>query len=848
MLSVAALSGGQGNYYLALARDDYYLKGGEPPGRWLGEGASLLGLKEQVEGEALKQLLKGFSADGREALIQGAGDAKHQAGWDLTFSCPKSVSVLWSQAEPDVRQAIQQAQAEAVKEALDYLQDAAAYTRRGKGGQTREPTKLVVATFEHGTSRAQDPQLHTHCVVLNVGVRADGTTGTILSQPLYQHKMAAGAVYRTELANQLEKRLGVVLERQRSWFEVSGVPESLVGDFSKRREQVEQALAERGATGAKAAAKLTLATRQAKEHQPRSELLDAWQAVGRLHGFTADDAKALLMQQGHRADLAGRVQTCVRAAAEKITWHESHFPERELVRRAAEEAQVMGVAASALRHLVKEALARSPEFVCVGRSKGEVHYTTREMLGLEKKLLAEVAGLNAQPSQALPEKTVRAVEGKLSDEQKQALRHVTQSGGSIHVVSGMAGTGKTSMLRATREAFEREGFEVIGACLSGKAAQGLEDGAGIRSSTLAKLIGMPEVGYRGELDKGPLDRLKEHGRQLGRAALGKGTWPAEPIRLTPKTVLVVDEAGMVGTRALRNLTEKVLAAGARLVLVGDEKQLQAIEAGGPFRSIGDRVGRATLTEIQRQREPWAREAVKKIAHGQARAALRDYASRGLVAVADDRKGAMQALISSWKRDGAGNPKDHLILASTNAESTVLNRMAQTQRMLVGGLGKQSVGVAGSDFHRGDRVLFTRNSKRYGVQNGSLGTVAEVDVANQILTVRLDQGKPVLVPVKDYAHLQLGYSLTTHKSQGATTENAYVLLGGPSQDRELSYVQASRARGSTRFFLDKLDAGEELRDISKQLERSRQKDLAQDLLERQGRERVESRNILVRRIE
>src|SRR5262245_27980884 len=200
MLSIAALSGGQGNYYLALARDDYYLKGGEPPGRWLGEGAKLLGLTGQVEGPALKQLLRGFSADGAVPLIQGAGNSDHQPGWDLTFSCPKSVSVLWSQAEESERRVIQEAQAAAVREALDYLQDVAAFTRRGKGGHTQERTKLLVASFDHGTSRAQDPQLHTHCLILNVGVRADGTTGTILSEPFYRHKLAAGAMYRAELA------------------------------------------------------------------------------------------------------------------------------------------------------------------------------------------------------------------------------------------------------------------------------------------------------------------------------------------------------------------------------------------------------------------------------------------------------------------------------------------------------------------------------------------------------------------------------------------------------------------------------------------------------------------------
>jgi conjugative relaxase-like TrwC/TraI family protein len=839
MLSVAALSGGQGNYYLALARDDYYLKGGEPPGRWLGEGAVQLGLTGAVESQAFKHLLQGFSADGRDPLIQGAGSPKHQPGWDLTFSCPKSVSAVWSQADGDVRQAIQEAQAAAVRGALDYLQDAAAYTRRGKGGLTREPTKLVVATFDHGTSRAQDPQLHTHCLVLNVGVREDGTTGTILSEPFYRHKLAAGAVYRAELSDQLEKRLGVVLERERSWFEVKGVPERLIEEFSKRRQQVEKALAERGAEGAKAAAKLTLATRQAKEHLPRSELLAAWQDVGRAHGFTAGEVNGLLLKQGHRQDLAGRVSGCIRAAVERITRHESHFPERELIRHAAEEAQAMGVAASVLRHKVKEELSRSPEIVCLGRVKGEIHYTTREMLALEEKLLGEVEALKALPSRPVGEKTISSVKGRLSDEQKQALRHVTQSTGSIQVVSGMAGTGKTSMLRAAREAFEREGYEVVGACLSGKAVQGLEDGAGIKSSTLAKLIGLPEFGYRGDLEKGLRQTAGDCARQVGRAALGKKTWQTERIRLGPKTVLVVDEAGMVGTRQMQRLTEKVLAAGARLVLVGDEKQLQAIDAGGPFASIGARLGRATLTDIQRQREPWAREAVKQIAHGHGRQALQEYARRGLVAVADDRNGAMHALVRSWKRMGANNPRDHLILASTNMEATVLNRMAQVERTLAGALGKRGLSVAGSDFHRGDRILFTRNSKRYGVENGCLGSVVGVDTAHQILTVKLDKGKTVMIPVKDYEHLKLGYAVTTHKSQGATTENAYVLLGGPTQDRELSYVQASRARGTTRFFLDKLDAGEDLRELCKQLERSRQKDLSHDVLERRGRESKES---------
>ncbi len=847
MLSVEALTVAKGDYYEKMARDDYYLNGGEPRGQWLGEGADALGFQGVVETNQFKSLLEGFSPSGK-GLIKNAGDPKHQAGWDLTFSCPKSVSVLWAQAEPDVRSAIQKAQAEAVRAAIDYLQDAAAFTRRGKRGETLERAKLVVSTFEHGTSRADDPQLHTHALIMNVGVRADGTTGTVVSHPFYMHKMAAGAVYRAELSNQLEKQLGVVLERQQSAFEVQGVPMDLVEEFSKRRKQVVKALAEAGTWGARAAAYHALATRPPKEHRPRFELLRNWQEVGRQHGFTAENADSLLGRQGPRQDLAARVSSCIRAAAERITRHDSHFPERELVRRAAEEAQAMGVDSKILRHMIKQELTRSPEFVCLGRANGEIRYTTREMLALEKKLLDQVEALEKSPSPRLGDKTIRSVEKSLSDEQKRALRHVTQTGGQVRVVSGLAGTGKTSMLRAAREAFEREGFQVLGACLSAKAAEGLQAGAGIQSTTLAGLLGMPEVGYRGKLERGPLDTLKDHARQVGRAALGKSTWPVEAIRLTPKTVLVVDEAGMVGTRQMERLTREALAAGARLVLVGDERQLQAIDAGGPFRSLGERIGRATLTDIQRQREPWAREAVKQLAGGEAQAALREYASRGLVSVAEDRKEAMQTLIAAWKRQGARNPRDNIMLASTNQEVTALNHMAQMQRMLAGGLGKQALSVAGSDFHRGDRVVFTRNSKRYGVQNGSVGTIIEVDTANQILTVKLDQRKLVMVPVKDYAHLKLGYALTTHKAQGATTENAYVLLGGQSQDRELSYVQASRARGTTRFFLDKLEAGEDLHGLCKQMQRSRQKNLSHDLLEQRGKGEGEGRKTLVQRIQ
>lgn len=227
----------RGDYYLDLAAEDYYLKGGEPPGKWHGKGAKSLSLGCEVKAKELKNLLRGYSVDGQK-LVQNAGKENRQSGWDLTFSAPKSVSVAWSQSDSKQRKAFQDAHSKAVKRALEFIENEAILTRRGKGGEQKERAKVAIATFEHGTSRAHDPALHTHALVLNLALREDRTTGTIESRGIYQHKMAAGAIYRAELARLIEtdERLGLIAEKKRSWFELKGVDKGLIDEFSKRRK------------------------------------------------------------------------------------------------------------------------------------------------------------------------------------------------------------------------------------------------------------------------------------------------------------------------------------------------------------------------------------------------------------------------------------------------------------------------------------------------------------------------------------------------------------------------------------------------------------------------------------
>lgn len=801
MLSIASAGAGHGSYYLDLTRTDYYLAAGEPPGVWTGSGAPSFGLSGTVERTPFERLLQGEKPDGATAVQRQLGKT-HKAGYDFTFSLPKSVSAVWAVADAETRRRIEEAVDRAVEAALAYLEDTATFTRRGSRGARLERAQLVAAKFLHGSSRNLDPHLHVHVFVTNVCVREDGSTGTLHGPPLFRSKMTAGALFRAELASLLEQELGLRTARDRSSFRVEGIPESLTDRWSSRRHEIEEALARRGVGSARAAAVAALDTRGEKVVLPRAELYERWAAEAFEHGLTEGMIRGLRQVVPVR-DKEGELSAVVERALSRITFQQSHFSERELVRYAAEEAQGRGVGASDLLGRVRAELSASHEIVSLGTVRGEMRYTTKEILALEERLLRIATASRGDESHVMSAATVSQVLASrptITGEQAAALLHVTRTAGGVKVVSGMAGTGKTFLLEAVRESFEREGFSVLGAALAGKAARGLEEGAGIQSSTIHSLL------FR--LDRGD-------------------------VAVNARTVLILDEAGMVGTRQMEEVVRRVREAGGLVVLVGDAKQLQPIEHGGPFAVLGRLLGEASLVQIQRQREEWAREAVKDIASGCAGLAVREFAARGLFHIADDRDLAMQDLIRVWRDEGLTRPESALIFSGTNREARDLNRRAQAERKSSGELGESLAAVGGDLLHRRDRVMFTRNSRALGVMNGDLGTVLELSAGN-LLVVRLDSSSVVSVPLADYDHLRLGYCLTAHKGQGVTCERAYVLLGDEMQDLHLSYVQASRARGETHLFTDRVSAGDDLSDLVRGMQQERQKTLAHDLVdERSG---------------
>jgi Ti-type conjugative transfer relaxase TraA len=487
-------------------------------------------------------------------------------------------------------------------------------------------------------------------------------------------------------------------------------------------------------------------------------------------------------------------------ALDAITQQQSTFTQRDMAKFAHRHSNGIDQFNDVL-----VAMRRAPNLVELGKdARGEDRFTTREMIEAEQRLhrAAElIAERKRHEVRDADREVVLALAERrglvLSGEQVDALAHVTDAR-DLGVVVGHAGTGKSAMLGVAREAWEAAGYEVRGVALSGIAAENLEGGSGIASRTIASM---------------------EHGWQQGRDLL------------TTRDVLVIDEAGMVGTRQLERVLSHAAEAGAKVVLVGDPQQLQAIEAGAAFRSIHERHGGAEIGEVRRQREDWQREATRDLANGKTDIALDAYRSRGMVHEAQTREQARGDLIDRWDRDRRASPdKSRIILTHTNDEVRALNEAARERIRAAGDLGddvRLTVERGARNFASGDRVMFLQNERGLGVKNGTLGTIEQVSTRS--MAVRTDDGRCVQFDLKDYNKIDHGYAATIHKSQGMTVDRTHV-LATPGMDAHSSYVALSRHRDSVDLHYGSDDFASQNR-LTHTLSRDRAKDMASDYEQR-----------------
>jgi conjugative relaxase-like TrwC/TraI family protein len=796
MLAIAKMGRSSRYYYASLAQSSYEASSalpGEPPAVWGGTGAVQFGLCGAVNRAEFFALFDGFSPDHESKLVENAGGKRRVPGWDLVFTPPKSVSMLWAVVDPVSRAVVENLHHRAVESAIAYMESHARLLTHDA-----PPIGLTVAYFEHGSNRAGDPNLHTHALVLNDGVTHDGVTGPIDSRVLYQHKMAAGALYRSELAALLQTELGLALERCQSWFELEGFSrtsgryQKLMNLWSSRRQEIE---AHQPSTAAQAQA-VAYMTRDKKGYvPPRDELFQAWQEVAAQYGFSPRKATRLILPEGkEQLTLWQKFQAwrTLREARRIVVMHQSHFSRRDLVTAIAVAAQARGLNSVDVLRLTDTCL-RHRQVMSIGIVKDEERFTLKRLYRLEQSLLMQANKLAMASGMRVSHRQVEraGITQSLSVEQRRALHTLTE-GGKLKVLSGISGTGKTQTLIAAAKAHRNNGYTVVAVSPSRQGAENLRESGLESQGVLSKLL-------YGEVERSitiqklfyEIDRAQEGKRRYGSRSYAK-----DP--LSRKTVVMVDEAQALSTAQMLRLVEEVNRAGGKLILSGDIKAPQAFEHSGAFKALTQKISSSvTLTEINRQEPSLSRDLVHGIGAGKVAMVANLLRDETIFHLSETMEEAQAQLIADWLPQAIAHPKDNLIIVDSKEEAATLNAMAQKALRQAGALSDAALKTKTGYFRVGDRVMFHETSPTYGVTKGNTGTIERFESLTKVAVIRLDSGKTRLLNLRHYKGLSLAYALTPSEAKHKEVRNGFVLTQG--RGRDISLVQASRAKTSTEVY-------------------------------------------------
>jgi conjugative relaxase-like TrwC/TraI family protein len=705
------------------------------------------------------------------------------------------VSILYGLGDPATSRAVLAAHHAGLAEAVTYL-DEHLGARRGHGGVQHVSGQGVLAVgFDHRTSREGDPLLHTHLVVANRTQGPDGRWTAVDGRDLYRHRLAADAIYRATYQRQLSRTLGVEWTPADTYGnrELQGIPEDLVRNFSKRTDQIDAELDRLVADDRERTPRLVKwavhSTRKPKEHETPDTLYGRWrtEAAERGHdpdslvrtvtGRTANRGQDQAVSEESTGQLFDRL-----AGPDGLTEHASTFTRPDVL--VALGNGLAGAGRTELEALADRFLAERAVSVVADRALEERRWSTPDLLAVEQRLVTSATGRTGEQTAVVSHQAVRealAAHPTAGADQRAMVRDVCQGGQGVAVAVGRAGTGKTFALGIARHAWQLDGYRLLAAAPTGIATLSLQ-GEGFEDvATCDRLLG--------DLDRGR-EQLDAH------------------------TVLVVDEAGMVGSRRLTRLLEHAQQARAKVVLVGDDRQLAPIDAGGGFRALRLRLGASELVENRRQQQAWEREALELVRSGLVDEAVAAYQAHDRVVAADSKPAATLALLQDWWQ--AWQQAEHdpaqevILLAARRVEVDRLNTACQELLAAQGRLGPERLQVEDRQLAVGDRVVCGHNAiAELGVANGSCGTITTLDLQARTLTIRLDgkDGRTVIVP-RSYLdgrgrgernrRVDLAYATTGHRAQGLTRGRALVRLTG-TEDVNWLYVQLSRAREDTRLY-------------------------------------------------
>lgn len=785
----------------------YYTEAYEPEGYWYAPSQDF----GVVDGTALKPLVfeKLFNArgtDGRSLIKGGDGRMKRVAAFDMTFSAPRSPTLIRALGDADVGRTIQEAHKKAVNHALEVLNREAIWARRGHGGGRIEKVALSAACFQHNSSRPAehedgrffaDPNLHTHAVILNLALRADGSVGAIHSKILRDWKMAAGAIYHAAFAAELQSK-GFEIDRvkRNGTFEIKGVSDAAIHYFSARRNEIESELADLGLSSDNAVALAASIARRSRKGKTGQTDAIAWEEAASAHGFDISIGPTLTPGDVARLTEDGEKLFSSRLAAmpRAMTETKSVVDRRELFRSVAEALVGTSLGADRIEPAIETMMSHG-HLVQVGQDAiGLPRYSTPEMLLLERNVLSMAQRMVGSPASALDETKVleRCQELGLSSEQTAAALAATGPN-RITIIAGAAGTGKTTTLLSVVPALQDAGYQVFGEAAPWRVANALAHDLNITSRASAS--------WQQESD-------------MGRSPLND------------TSVLIVDEAGLSSSRQMHDILQRVERAGARLILLGDRKQLQPISAGSGLSLVARAVEPAYIHKIVRQHEPWMRTAVTDFGRGSALSALVAFKAHDRLVEVDGRAAAIRAAVDRVSVDQLGRSHGSaLLIARTNAEVSALSREVRARlkhegKIVGGDIAVDAVTASGTSTQialaPGDRIRFLLRDDGLGVVNGTLARVHAIQSASiskngqQQAAAWIDadiDGRRVRFCTRDIsdeqgrARMGWAYATTVFGSQGTTVEKAVVLLT-TAFDRHQIYVASSRAREETLLVFDR----------------------------------------------
>jgi AAA domain/TrwC relaxase len=635
----------------------------------------------------------------------------------------------------------------------------------------------------------------THLVIANRVQGPDGRWTAVDGRDLYRHRLAADAIYRATYQRALSRSLGVEWTPADSHGnrELAGVPEGLVRGFSKRAGQIDAELDRLVADGRERTPRLVKwavqATRKPKEQETRDTLYGRWRQEAAERGVNADTLVREVA--GRTADrvqdqtvsdaVAGRLFDRL-AGPEGLTEHASTFTRPDVL--VALGAGLAGATRTELEEQADRFLAERAVSVVADRALEERRWSTPDLLTVEQRLVTSATNRAGEQTAVASHQAVRealAAHPSAGPDQQAMVRDLCQGGQGVTLVVGRAGTGKTFALGIARHAWQLDGYRLLASAPTGIATMNLQGEGFEEVATCDRLLG--------DLDKGQE-------------------------QLDARTVLVVDEAGMVGSRKLARLLERAHQAQAKVVLVGDDRQLAPIDAGGGFRALRLRLGASELLENRRQQQAWEREALDLVRSGLVEEAVAAYQAHDRVVAADSKPAATLALLQDWWtawQQAEDDPTQELVvLAARRAEVDRLNTACQELLAARGRLAAERLQVEDRQLAVGDRVVCGHNAiAQLGVANGSRGTIVTLDPQARTLTIRLDSngGGKVTLP-RSYLEgrsrgernrrVDLAYATTGHRAQGLTRGRALVRLTG-TEDVNWLYVQLSRARQDTRLY-------------------------------------------------